>query len=680
MLFSNTKDQAPLTLPSGPHGTALSRTSEDMLATPEENANKSFFHTTGPEIEVQYLSSGQMTPKAAQSQALNTQHHPSEPSQVQELSSRLASLNVGKEANECHQSTLSQASSPMTASNFIESVPYPDDATVNALRRALFQNHAKSSSDLQSLSITHNVNNAARNANAATDVRGRPRYDELDPSSLLANEGAPRRENHTYTAWATNLPWRYLSPEENIETISFPTHVRAFSRPPTMRPLANEVNPRLESFGGRYSCPAIVMDADSDSDITAAVFDENLKLFKIWPPKDAAMDLRSMETHPDCVPHRKLCEYQAVEIMDYDVWRGDRHTNSCTLPSCGAPLVDHDTTTVLCLGCGPQSHMRYCSREHQLKDLADHLAECGEPQTWIDVRYHVDPETYPPRFQRSMPMIKDINSPENYKKARQRLHAIWNRGAYTLFRGKDEMFAFPVKFWSPANDLCSPLSAPSPLPPTKPAVIARTAANLNPRVERLLNIALLDEKNLTLVRYLYQLVRLGLRQQLGKQLAALAENTLGRQILEEFGFNAAACGRSWAGVKDTPPGLLPLLPIPEADPCECTWNGDWGPEPPARSCTEECRARFRRVEAVSGVLFRGSGIRGHVQRLEAQEWLLRVWHRQHRTVGNWRHRLFGVGFPGTPMGEFVGKVPVRGVGWDGHACRGMFGGWFEKLS
>ena len=317
---------------------------------------------------VETSRSGYATPTAASSPAINFLAQELQSVQPEDQSQHISSDTTRSEHVQSTHSSVSQTPTLVTGIDF-EGVSYPSAPEIEGLRRNLLRSRARSTSDLQALSLACSLKESAQRSQ---NLPRTSRYDELDPSSLFESEGLQRREQHTYTEWAADMAWRYLDPEESIETFSYPIGVLAYRRCPTMRPMAHEFNPRQETHGGHYDAPAIVMDADSGSQRTHAVYDQDLNLFRIWRPREAIMDLRSCETHPDCLPDRKLCEYQAVEILDYETWRTDRSFFHCRLPRCQMRLVDHNTTTVLCLGCGPQTNIRYCSREHQLEDLVEH--------------------------------------------------------------------------------------------------------------------------------------------------------------------------------------------------------------------------------------------------------------------------------------------------------------------
>ena len=573
-------------------------------------------------------------------------------------------------------------------------VPYPTEETIMTLRADLLRHHANSTTRLDELITAHRTHQEATQLTKDYHEIHRPRYDELDPSSLLASEGSPRREEYTYAPWSAETPWRYLAADESIETCTFPVHVKAFRSPPTMRPSENEEKIR-EVLGGHYDAPAIIMHANSGTEVPSVKFEPSINAFMIWPAKTPQFELRGNQTHPDYLPPEKLCEYQAVEIMDYDVWRADRSTFRCMLPTCHQSVSDHDTTTVVCLGCGPHTQIRYCSREHQLQDLDEHWNECGLSGYMIKVHFHIDHDSFPLRYQDAAPSICDIHGIETYEKARQRLYALWNGGCYTLFQ-EPKVKHLVISFLNPGALLIGPL-VPTALSSSAP-LMSRTliAATLGPRVERLLNLAFIDSSVQTgAMRYLYQLLRLGLRQQLGSKRAAALEPILLAQVKAEFNFDPQKCGavepvpqdrshifhrRRRSLAKRTFRLVHNETAIPPEDPCECTWAGESAVESSfGRLCNNQCLAHRRHLDAKVGILFRGSGLHKHVERVEASSWLLRVWHRQHPTVRDWRERQYGAGFPGTRTEKFEGTVPVRGRGWDGWACWGPFGGWSENV-
>ncbi|MCJ1472044.1 hypothetical protein MMC13_000689 [Lambiella insularis] len=264
---------------------------------------------------------------------------------------------------------------------------------------------------------------------------------------------------------------------------------------------------------------------------------------------------------------------------------------------------------------------RHDRKAHLLADMREHWKECGDPST---VRPMItDEQTQPMRFYRRYPAIKDKNGYRSFEKHRQRTYAIFNKGQYTLF---------------PKGSITHIVQWPSEL--TK---------IYKPRIERLLNIALLDQEETGVIRYLYQLLRLCLRLQ--RQWTEELCSTLDTQFWTEFEWDATYAL--------------------DDDPCECYWLGD-AANP--RKCLSTCKE----LSTKTGGLHLGPGTKSRVERLEALYWPLRVWQRQHPNVRNWRYRLYGEGFPGVPREQRVGngRFPNEGPGFQGWGAEtGEVGSW-----
>ena len=185
----------------------------------------------------------------------------------------------------------------------------------------------------------------------------------------------PVREPHAYTPWATNLKWRYLEPTEGPLTIGLPPRVLTALHPVPWLPTITESNPRVHS--GHQTASAWVMEQGSGGVVPRVVYDGAHDRLLVFPHETPYADLRGSPSHQDYLPPRKLCEYQALEATGFAVWRHDRNTIRCALPGCYKVLVDHDVTTQLCLGCGPQAGIRYCSKAHLLADMVEHWKECA---------------------------------------------------------------------------------------------------------------------------------------------------------------------------------------------------------------------------------------------------------------------------------------------------------------
>lgn len=272
---------------------------------------------------------------------------------------------------------------------------------------------------------------------------------------------------------------------------------------------------------------------------------------------------------------------------------------------------------------GPKSKIRYCSKDHLLQDINQHWKECGDASTIL--RQVIDEGSQSDRFYRRYPAIIDIKNKRSYEKLRQRTYAIFNKGQYTLFigRGYPRIVGWP-------EDL---------------------ASTYKPLVERLLNIALFDQSQDGVVRYLYCLLRFCLRRQ--SLWTREISSTLSTQFKLEFGWNYRVAF--------------------EQDPCHCVWLGDSADK---LKCEPSCKEFSNKV----GIIYRGKGLKFLVERLEAQHWMLRIWQRQHPEVKGWRSRLYGIGFEGVPECQkfTAGMVPVMGRGWHGWGSVGYEAGWWRK--
>lgn len=195
------------------------------------------------------------------------------------------------------------------------------------------------------------------------------------------------------------------------------------------------------------------------------------------------------------------------------------------------------------------------------------------------------------------------------EKHQQRAAAMLNKGQYTLY----------------------PCTADS-LTVLWPTTVA--ADKYRPRVERCLNIALRDQSKESVVSYLHGLVRMALR--LSEGWSPIVAEALGKQFSLEFGWDARRAD--------------------DADPCECVWAGDRADD---RRCDAGCKATYMKV----GPVVKGGGVQSLVEKMEAEDWMLRIWARKSGVVG-WRRRLVGEGFPGVREG-LDDLRPVLGRGWQG---------------
>ena len=446
-----------------------------------------------------------------------------------------------------------------------------------------------------------------------------------DLSNDESDDGAaptrPTREPHTYTPWANNLPWAYFDPTKPFEPQLRPD-IAFFARPEPMVPTSALLNPRTISPAHADMAPYVLSTWSPRRHVYWSYDAEHHRLL-IRPHRQAYVECRQQLTHPDYLVRAKLCQYQAVERSGFKVWRHDRNTLTCKLPTCHTAVVDHDISTQICHGCGPKTTVRYCSRKHLLQDLKEHWKECGDAS--LVLRYWVDEATQPGRFYRRYPTIDDINCKRSFQKLRQRAHAIYAKGQYTLFL----LGTTPHVVRWPAE-----------------TIGAEQAEMMQARVERVLNMCFFDQNQDSVVEYLYRLIRMALRAT-GDWTADTAR-CLSMQLRLEFEWDSRVVNAS---------------PAFDEDPCGCYWFGDeWNHF--GRRPSEGCKHLQEHV----GIVRHGQCMKSWVEKSEACYWPLRIWRRRHETELGWRARLYGKGFgdnvPAYQRDE-LGMVPILGKGWHG---------------
>lgn len=318
-----------------------------------------------------------------------------------------------------------------------------------------------------------------------------------------------------------------------------------------------------------------------------------------WP------DMRSMHSHPDMLPDSRLIEYQAAESMGLNVWGHDRNLLECRFPSCKCKLSDVSHSTIICAGCGPKSITRYCSVEHQVLDLKMHWRECGHRK--LIIKRVIDKTTEPARFKHLCPAIRDCNNIRSFAKSRQNLYSRLTHGRYTLFNLRTGYPA--VLVWSRKDP---------------------SFMEMEIRVERLLNCALFDQRNKSMVTFLFRMVRKCLQSK--KAFSHERIITLQQQFKAEFGLDTSR--------------------IVSDEVCECEWEGENLAE---NKHLPNCRKLYRNFSQQ----FRKTGMRGYLEMYEKRYWILRVWQQQHQSVTRWRDRVAGKGFPD----GVEGKTPSLGPGF-----------------
>lgn len=318
-----------------------------------------------------------------------------------------------------------------------------------------------------------------------------------------------------------------------------------------------------------------------------------------WP------DMRFKLSHPDMLPVSRLIEYQAAESMGLDIWRHDRNLLDCRLLGCKCKLSDINHSTIICAGCGSKSIIRYCSVEHQVLDLKMHWRECGHRK--LIIKRVIDQTTEPARFKQLCPAIRDCKNTRSFANFRRNLYTRLTYGRYTIFNPKT---GHPtVLVWSRKN---------------------HSHVEMERRVERLLNCALFDQRNKTMVTFLYRMVRKCLQSK--SAFSPEMRDTLTRQFKDEFGLDASR--------------------IENDEVCECEWEGENLPE---NMHLPNCRKLYRNFSEQ----FQKTGMRGYLEMYDKRYWILRAWQQQHPSVKRWRDRVAGKGFPD----EAEGTSPSLGPGF-----------------
>ncbi|KAL8980552.1 MAG: hypothetical protein Q9177_005846, partial [Variospora cf. flavescens] len=390
------------------------------------------------------------------------------------------------------------------------------------------------------------------------------------------------------------MKWAYRT--HTVADLELQKHgIWLYDRPPTF----HEITPPI-----RYH-DKVVVAPHCLSEYTTTLISDGQTLVLFPRPSPRQPDLRSTDNidavTPDNIFGTRLTEYQSLESLGYEVWRHDRKYLPCSNPTCGKVLSDQVKSTLICLGCGPKTTIRYCSRACQTTDSYRHGQDCGLRLHLI--RSIIDPGTAPPRFSHLFPAIRSCrHGIRTYETYRQRLHAQTASNRYTLFDprtgGRPTTLVWDLRFRDDG-------AAETPY--------RGYAAEMEARIERCLNIALLDQSQSMVLGYLFRLLQQCLR--LKANATPTVARVLADQFALEFGFHASAsaswrCAAAAAGEDDE-----------EEEVCECEWAGDDVVDP--RGHVQACRERWRRRgRVVVGEVFRGQKrcLRGLVEGLEARYW------------------------------------------------------------
>lgn len=451
----------------------------------------------------------------------------------------------------------------------------------------------------------------------ATDVKSSP-FDVIHREDLITSAdkpivfSLPTKPIQMYGSGVQGLLLAYATNPKVDETLN-DAGVWLWRKPKThycTQPLL-----QMEKFGHTVLAPVVVSRKRTGDDEPLVEFDG--VVVHIVPHEQCWRDVRSHESHPDFLVPWKLAEYQASESAGYQVWRHDRELLQCRKPGCDATVSDYHPSTVICLGCGPKSVIRYCSLQHQSEDIEGHWKECG---TWrVLLQRVIDHTTSPSKFVAMCPSIKQRYGSRTAALHRQTLYCGLTYGHYTLFDSFSNRSE--TLFWHKED-------------PKWP--------EMDQRVERVLNVAFFDSWNHYVLGYLYRLLRELLRSR-GKW-SESTEQVLKLQFEAEF--SDYKVNTKWNNGDA---------------PCQCEWSGKILPR---YDHSSTCR-NYAPTAADHGPVWRRNCIKATVEDYEERFWILRAWRQQHPTQNNWRLRAAGYGFAEMIPDEGCYELGPGWTGWGG---------------
>lgn len=422
----------------------------------------------------------------------------------------------------------------------------------------------------------------------------------------------PAPQQKAFTGGSKNLAWAYAT-HTTYDLELRHAGVWLFQKPQTC--FEKQPKAYVTQGLGVADAPVIVVPAQGRTPMVESYFDG--QYLQITANEKVRNDIREFHLHPDFMTPTKLDEYQACEVAGYKVWRHDRDLLNCRMTGCRIQIADSNPANIICLGCGPKTIIRYCSVQHLLADMNEHWKECGLKD--LMVKQVIDHTTEPRRFSRLCPALRDRNGFKSYANHRQKVYAQLTYGHYTLF---DFANGSPVTLMWPDSD------------PQK--------KEMESRVERMLNLALSDHFDHSVLVYLYKLLRTCLKKKTSWVIGT--QHALKIQFIAEFEFD---------------PTTIPDLTV--GDPlCECEWTG--ANELPKDLHLDTCKNRA----TASGKAKHQQSLREAVEWMEAEYWILRVWRQQHPTATHWRERMVAKGFPGIDIEE--NWEPRMGAGWEGYGA------------
>ena len=493
---------------------------------------------------------------------------------------------------------------------------YPSEATIRDLKEKLFK-RPRSSSTSKAPSTT------------VSDFNVEFAEQAVEEGHLL--ETWPDfTDNHL----TLHTPWRYANHNETAESIILNHgHENNYFRPDSYFTRIREIASTNNLIP--IEVPAVLMKTRSGCPIATGQFDTENNVWKIFAPSSApGADIRNLDDHPDYLEPGKLLEIQGLEMFCYTVHVATRFVHTCHRKECTNQVRDDDSPgAIVCRGCGPLCSVRYCSVKCVFEDLSNHWTECGTSKFYPPYNLCVDPDiSFPAKFKELFPMIKDVSGWDSMQRRRIHWLSKYLDGEYGLYPDETQS-ALQIK-----------------LPPSVDNELGR-------RVQRLINCALLDRRNRTLISYLYILIRDALCKQIKAAIGELSV-VLRYQFIHEWNFE-------WEG----PEGYELLDTV---EPCECMWIGKSN----FSSCKESCKG-----ERVLGEKFSETGLKPFVELLEKEHWILRAWYTNHPKTRDWRKRIYGNGFRGVKPKKFKNLLPVLGVGYDGHISKNLVvGDWRPRLT
>ena len=442
--------------------------------------------------------------------------------------------------------------------------------------------------------------------------------DVFDGEDLVATTDRPvalslhEQPVQEYGTGARGLLWAYTV-DAIVDEALINAGVYLWSKPSTY--FRAQRLQRIGRLGHSALAPVIVSHKRTEHGEPIIHFDGFTVI--IVPHEQCWEDIRSDPSHPDFLVPWKLAEYQACEAAGYQIWRHDRDLLRCRKFSCGAAVSDFHRSAVICFGCGPKSFVRYCSLQHQLEDIEEHLRDCG---AWdLVLKRVIDHATAPSKFAGMFPAIKQRHGSRTAALHRQRLFSALTYGHYTLF--DPASYGFEILYW-PKQD-----------PKWR---------EMDGRIERLLNIVFLDSWNHVVLGYLYRMLRELLRSQ--NQWFESTEQMLKQQLESEF--SNYKVNLFWRNGDA---------------PCQCEWSGKVLPRWDHLSTCWW----YNPIAVDSGLAWRPKYLKATVEEYEARFWILRAWRQQHPTENDWRLRAAGYGFPYTVPDEECYKLGAGWTGWGG---------------